>query len=139
MGPMRSSKQSQAGFISWTHLFIAIIIAGGVWHFMKPQTAERTAWPSAGVPVERMAQIAATVRQGDVVMYSTTTCRYCNEAKSWLGQYGFAFKDCNMSNDQSCVREFESFGADGTPYLVVRGHHMRNGFDSDEFLAALEK
>jgi hypothetical protein len=37
------------------------------------------------------------------------------------------------------VREFNSYGADGTPFLIVRGHQMKDGFDSDEFIAALTK
>jgi hypothetical protein len=46
-----------------------------------------------------------------------------------------------MSRDGRCVDEFNALKATGTPYLVVRGprgeHHMKDGFDSDELLAAL--
>ncbi|WP_198118000.1 hypothetical protein [Massilia rhizosphaerae] len=44
-----------------------------------------------------------------------------------------------MSVDKQCVREFNRYGADGTPFLIVRGHQMKDGFDSDEFIAALTK
>ncbi len=47
-----------------------------------------------------------------------------------------------MSVDSRCASEFQALRGNGTPYLVVRGprgeHHMKNGFDSDEFLAALQ-
>lgn len=72
-------------------------------------------------------------------MYSTTECTYCAQAKSWLNQYGFPFTECNMSVSADCEREFRSFGANGTPYLIVRGQHMKDGFDSDEFIALLKK
>jgi glutaredoxin len=83
--------------------------------------------------------LAATVQASEVVMYSTSECPYCVQAKSWLNQYGFALTECNMSVDKQCVREFNSYGADGTPFLIVRGHQMKDGFDSDEFIAALTK
>lgn len=86
-----------------------------------------------------MHAFAATVRASDVVMYSTSECPYCAQAKSWLSRYGFAFTECNMSVDKQCVREFNRYGADGTPFLIVRGHQMKDGFDSDEFIAALTK
>jgi len=80
---------------------------------------------------------AATVDAEDVLMYSTTHCPHCAQARSWLKRYGFDWTECNMSTTPRCEHEFRALGADGTPYLVVRGHHMKNGFDSDEFLAAL--
>ena len=72
-------------------------------------------------------------------MYSTTECVYCTHAKSWLQQNSFTFTECNMSTSRECEREFLSYGGDGTPYLVVRGKHMKNGFDSDQFLALLKQ
>ena len=46
-----------------------------------------------------------------------------------------------MSLDSRCIDQFRALQGEGTPYLVVRGprgeHHMKNGFDSDEFLSAL--
>jgi glutaredoxin len=87
---------------------------------------------------EQIGALAATVKAGDVVMYSTTECGYCTQARAWLNQNGFAFTECNMSVDQRCVQEFRNYGADGTPFLLVRGYQMKNGFDSDEFLAALK-
>lgn len=80
---------------------------------------------------------AAEVEPGDVLMYSTTHCPHCAQARSWLKRYGFDWTECNMSTTPHCEDEFRALGADGTPYLIVRGHHMKNGFDSDEFLAAL--
>lgn len=93
----------------------------------------------AATSAAEIASLAASVDAHDVVMYSTDSCPYAAQAKTWLKGNGFAFTECNMSVDRRCEQEFLSYGGDGTPYLVVRGHHMRDGFDSDEFLAALRR
>lgn len=84
------------------------------------------------------SELAASVKPSDVIIYTTPSCSYCAEAKAWLKVYGFAYTECDMSSSAKCESEFKRYGADGTPYLIVRGHHMKNGFDSDEFLAALQ-
>lgn len=88
--------------------------------------------------VEELTAFAATVKADDVLMYSTTECPNCGEAKAWLHRYGFPFTECNMSLSPQCEQEFRALGADGTPYLIVRGRHMKNGFDSDEFIDDLK-
>jgi glutaredoxin len=70
---------------------------------------------------------------------SSDSCPYSREAKAWLRANGFPFTDCNLSTDPHCEAEFLSHGATGTPYLIVRGHHLKDGFDSDEFIAALAR
>lgn len=94
---------------------------------------------SDSLSAAELSALAATVNPGEVVMYTTTECPYCAQAKGWLNQNGFAFTECNMSVDPPCEREFLSYGGNGTPYLVVRGQHMKDGFDSDEFLALLAR
>lgn len=111
--------------------------------------AGHLAWKHWGrdssAPDMNLAQVqtlAASVKAEDVVMYSTTECSYCHAAKGWLAQHGFAFTECNMSIERRCEAEFSAYGADGTPFLVIRRggkeHLMKNGFDSDEFLMALQ-
>lgn len=89
------------------------------------------------VSEDELKQLAATVRQGDVVIYTTTGCPYCAQAKAWMTQYGFEFTECDAEVSATCAQELSTLDADGVPYLVVRGHHMKDGFDSDEFIAAL--
>jgi glutaredoxin len=86
---------------------------------------------------ENLQTLAETVQAEDIVIYTTTHCPYCAQAKGWLKKQGFAYTECNADTDSHCASDMQSFGADGTPYLVVRGHHMKNGFDTDEFLAVL--
>ena len=89
------------------------------------------------VDTPQIQALAATVKAEDVVMYTTTECGYCHQAKAWLQQNGFAFTECNMSVSRTCQQEFAAYKAVGTPFLVVRGERMDNGFDSDQFLALL--
>lgn len=120
-------------------VLILVCLWGGyqAWqHFSAPTSVGASASVEQGSEAE-LRMLAAKVRADEVVMYSTSECGYCARAKAWLHQYGFAFTECNMSNDASCESAFRGYGAVGTPYLIVRGHHMKDGFDSDEFLAAL--
>jgi glutaredoxin len=86
-----------------------------------------------------IASLAAAVQPGDIVMYSTTSCTYCAQAGAWMERNGFAFTECDMNKESHCENEFLAYGGTGTPYLVVRGHHMKDGFNSDEFLAAMQR
>lgn len=108
-----------------------------------------TAWrqwerhaPPADMSRSEMRALAAGVRAEEVVMYTTTECGYCVQAKRWLDDNGFAFTECNMSVDARCQSEFQSYHAQGTPFLVIhRGkkpHQMHDGFDEDEFVKALK-
>ncbi len=96
---------------------------------------------SSDLTTPQIQTLAASVKAEEVVMYSTTECPHCHVAKGWLAQNGFAFTECNMSVERRCEAEFKTYGADGTPFLVIRRggkeRHMKDGFDSDEFLAAL--
>lgn len=111
-----------AAYYGWTH---------------RAGNSVATADPSAA----QIQTLAASVKAEEVVMYSTTECPHCHAAKGWLTQNGFAFTECNMSVERRCEAEFKTYGADGTPFLVIRRggkeRHMKDGFDSDEFLAAL--
>ena len=71
-------------------------------------------------------------------MYSATWCPNCAAAKSWLGQYGFKAQICEVDKDSACQAQLQALDPQmGVPYLIVKGRHMKDGFDSDEFLAAL--
>ena len=133
----------------WGKLTLFFLFAGIVWLVVvagrgrtgnTPNTEQQS---SALATRSSMQALADTVRPGDVTMYSTTECGYCTQAKSWLNQYGFAFTECNMSNVERCETEFRELGGTGTPFLIVqRGektYRMRNGFNSEEFLALLAK
>lgn len=86
--------------------------------------------------------LAAATAPSDVVIYTAVWCANCKAAKQWMQRQGFAFTECDVEKSPSCADELQSHygssGDQGVPYLVVRGHHMKDGFDSDEFIAALK-
>ncbi|WP_431113182.1 glutaredoxin family protein [Variovorax paradoxus] len=86
---------------------------------------------------DQLAALAAGTQASDVFMFSADWCPNCREAKSWMDQHGFKYEQCDIDRDHGCQARLASLGGDGIPYLIVRGHHMRDGFDSQEFAAAL--
>jgi glutaredoxin len=122
-------------------LLLIVAIAIGAW--VAFHRGEGAGFSSIGASIsgdvteEELRSLAAGVQTGEVVMYTTTDCPYCAQAKSWLKRYGFEFSECDTEARRDCARELEELGGVGVPYVVVRGHHMKDGFDSDEFVAAL--
>lgn len=94
---------------------------------------------SGGTLEADLRLLAAGVKPGDVTMYTTTECPYCAQTKDWLRQYGFAFAECDAQARPECASELHAHGGMGVPFLMVKGAAMKNGFDSDEFVALLKR
>jgi glutaredoxin len=118
-------------------LFKVLLVLAGLrmaWTFLVPHTPG----PARSMSTEAVADLAKTVKAGDVIIYTTANCQYCDEAKSWMQHYGFAFRECNVEREPHCQQEFSGYRATGVPFLLIRGRQMRDGFDADLFLAALQ-
>lgn len=85
--------------------------------------------------------LARSMCADDVVIYTQPCCTYCEMAKMWLDEHGFKYIECDITSDPSCNATFKRYLATGTPYVVTQRdgkiRHLRNGFTSSEFLAAL--
>lgn len=86
---------------------------------------------------EQLSALAAGTQDGDIFVFSADWCPNCREAKNWMDRYGFKYEQCDIDRDHGCRARLASLGGDGIPYLIVRGHHMRDGFDPREFVAAM--
>lgn len=145
MAERRAGSTSAGRSVPWGKLMVVAVVVWGIWTGLQVARNKHggasniVANFGGDLSAAELSALAATVKPGEVVMYSTTECTYCAQAKGWLNQNGFAFTECNMSVNPQCEREFLSYGGNGTPYLVVRGQHMKDGFDSDEFLASLKQ
>lgn len=153
-GPSRhggdGSNSSAIGSIPWFKLFAMLAIAYGAWLGYQ-RLATGGAGTDAGassnshagrigsnLSAEQLTQLAASAAASDAVMCSATWCPNCAAAKSWLGQYGFKAQICEVDRDSACQAQLQTLDPQmGVPYLIVKGRHMKDGFDSDEFLAAL--
>jgi len=129
--------------ISWTKAVLIVAVAFGAWQGIQIAMHRSGNLTSVGgifdgqASAAELTQLASTVKPGDVLIYTTTDCPYCAETKSWMREYGFPFVECGAQKSAKCESELKSISADGVPYLIVRGKHLKEGFDSDEFVAAL--
>ena len=143
-------SSSAIGSISWFKLFAMLAIAYGAWlGYQRVATGgvgngagassiSHAVRISSSPSTEQLTQLAASAAASDVVMYSATWCPNCAAAKSWLGQHGFKAQICEVDKDSACQAQLQTLDSQmGVPYLIVKGRHMKDGFDSDEFLAAL--
>lgn len=65
----------------------------------------------------------------NVVLYSTPTCPYCHQARSFLTQRGIRFTEYDVSRDQHAAAEMvRRTGQNGVPVIVVDNQTVV-GFD----------
>lgn len=142
-GKMRyaaATETTESGF-PWLKLVLFVLLLYGAWTVTKidrHKVAENTDIIREA-PAGNLQKLAASVKPGDVVIYTTTSCPYCAQAKGWLNQNGFAYTECDTEADAACASAFRSLGGVGVPHLVVRGAQMKDGFDSDQFVSLLRK
>ena len=134
--------------IPWGKWLLALILIGGA--CVGYQAVQKRGWTAGegvasiatrlkgGSSAEQLATLAANAQPGDVFMYTADWCPNCRAAKGWMAQYGFKYEQCDIDKDHGCKSKLDGLGGDGIPYLIVKGHHMRDGFDSEEFVAALQ-
>jgi glutaredoxin len=126
-----SRAVAQRGF-GLGQLLTVLLLAGlGWWSYQK------LAQPGGG---KELADLAARSQASDVLIYSAPWCANCAAAKKWMAQQGFKYEECNVEASKDCAAQLRSLDPQGgVPYLIVKGQHMKDGFDSDEFVAALRK
>lgn len=72
----------------------------------------------------------------NVVIYTSNTCGYCHEAKSYLSSIGVDYTEKNVSTDTQARKELMSQGFMGVPVIFVDDEIIQ-GFDKgklDELL-----
>ena len=140
------STQAQPG-LPWGKLLFVAVLLWGAWAGHRAYknrepggaVSSLVSTFSAAPNVEQLATLGASAQAGDVLLYSAPWCPYCTSAKGWMGQYGFKYEECDIQARTDCADQLKALGSDGVPYLIVKGHHMKRGFDSSEFIAALKK
>lgn len=63
-----------------------------------------------------------------VILYSSPTCGYCQQAKMFLRENGVDYIDKDVSVDRTAQAELQTMGAMGVPVIVV-GKEIIRGFD----------
>ncbi len=80
--------------------------------------------------------LAALAKPGDIVMLSSETCTYCEQARRWLTENRVPFSECFIEKDAACADSYRAQQAQGTPTLLVRGQRQV-GFDPGRITQAL--
>ena len=143
--PAAASGTTAAGGIPRGKLLLVLAVVFGAWagfqNFKSRSGGELTSIAGSigsNVSGEQLTALAASSQVSDVVFFTAPWCPYCTQAKSWMAQYGFKYEECDIQARSECASQLRGLGGDGVPYLVVKGHHMKDGFDSDEFVASLK-
>jgi glutaredoxin len=71
----------------------------------------------------------------EVVMYATSWCPYCAQARAYFKESGIAYVEHDVEKSASAKAEFKRLGGRGVPLIVV-GREKLNGF-SEQVLEAL--
>lgn len=117
-----SGNSRLAKSATWIAIFVALGAGYGKWHLSA-----------------RWKDVARSVKQGDIVMYSSDGCEPANRAREHFRKYKIEFTECDIKNDEQCYRRFELLKTDRVPTFVVYGKRVIKGFGASELYEALRK
>ncbi|MBX3664522.1 MAG: glutaredoxin family protein [Burkholderiales bacterium] len=67
-----------------------------------------------------------------VVMYATSWCPYCQQARNYFRQQGIPYVEHDIEKDAAARRDYRAFGGRGVPVIFVDKRRM-NGFSISGF------
>jgi glutaredoxin len=91
-----------------------------------------TAWYVERVRTGQRLEQAGVYRAGEArlpVLYGTTWCPYCAQARKYFDDKGIAFRDLDIEHDAEAKRQYEALGLSGVPVMVYEGM-IWNGFSA---------
>lgn len=118
--------------LSWWTLLVTLGVVWGLFQALQWWQGQRQS--------QALAQVLQQhpVKAGDVLMYTTSSCPYCAQARDWLGRNHVPFTECNIELQAHCQAEFEHQGSPGVPLMQVRGL-WNLGFDAQWVTLALQR
>ncbi len=73
-----------------------------------------------------------------IIIYSTSTCPHCVQAKKFLKEHGIEFKDINVQENKEKAKEMvEKSGQIGVPVIDIDGEIVV-GFDKEKLKRLLD-
>ena len=63
-----------------------------------------------------------------VVIYTTSTCKYCKIAKEYFDKKNIRYTEQNISLSSSAMAEFQKIGGRGVPMIIINGNKIQ-GFN----------
>lgn len=73
-----------------------------------------------------------TTAQPKVIVFSTPTCTFCNQAKRYFREKNIRFTDVDVSKDQAAARDIlKNTGQMGVPVILINNRPIV-GFDRNK-------
>ena len=76
-------------------------------------------------------------KQKSVVMYSTSWCGVCKNARSYMQSNGIKFKEYDIEKNSNAHSKYKKLGGKGVPLITV-GKNKMSGFSASRLEAMLE-
>ncbi len=96
-------------------LFLLLIVGAFAWQHQQKQ--------------ERIEQLHGSAK---LVIYTTSGCGVCRQAKNYFAGKGLAYREYNLDHSVSYRRQFRELGGYGVPLIYVDGREM-SGFSPEGF------
>jgi mycoredoxin len=118
-------------------LIVAVCLAAGLWLGPLARAGYERAFPP---PLFVTGDYSTMYRQADapVVMYSTSTCPHCADARRLLAQLGVSYRDFVIDQDADAKRRYEALNGDGVPLLFI-GDRRILGFRENVIRESLQR
>jgi len=78
------------------------------------------------------AAALADYKERRVVMYATSWCPYCQQARDYFRRRGIPYVEHDIEKDPVAHRDYKAFGGRGIPVIFVDQRRM-NGFSVSVF------
>ena len=69
---------------------------------------------------------------GEVIMYSTEWCPYCQKARRYFKRNKIPFREYDVETSKKGRRDYKALRARGVPVILI-GHKRMNGFSEQSF------
>ncbi|WP_228518901.1 glutaredoxin family protein [Methylophilus sp. 13] len=74
---------------------------------------------------------------GQVVLYATDWCPYCEKTRALLATKGIPYKEMNIETSEEARSQYQRLAANGVPVLLVAGEVVR-GYHQQRMEALLD-
>jgi glutaredoxin len=117
----RARSGGNGGWAKWVVTVLAVV---GIYvGFARP-------WLETGAE-RRIAVAEAGTEQPEVIMYATTWCPYCKQARKFFDRHGIVYVEYDVERNGKAWRENKRLGGGGVPTIVV-GDEVVSGYSERE-------
>jgi len=76
----------------------------------------------------------AAAHEGKVILYATTWCGYCKEARKLFKENDIDYFEYDVEKSEEGREQFRKLGGKGVPLILIDGEVLK-GFDAEQILA----